>query len=91
MNSVSRQFLTNKYYQEHIIKAEKTVKIQQLKSIYLGNNGDLHKKTKIFSFCYDKKTSKISKIFENSFINYKAGIAEASKLIENLIIKTNKE
>jgi hypothetical protein len=51
----------------------------------------LHKKTKIFSFSYDKKTSKISKIFENSFINYKAGIAEASKLIENLIIKTNKE
>jgi hypothetical protein len=50
-----------------------------LKSIYSGNNGDLHKKIKIFTLAYDRKTSKISKIFENGFINFKVGVAEASK------------
>jgi hypothetical protein len=61
------------------LKTEKVIKVQQLKSIYSGNNGDLHKKIKIFTLAYDRKTSKISKIFENSFINFKVGVAEASK------------
>jgi hypothetical protein len=53
-----------------------------LKSIYTGSNGDLYKKFNVFALSYDKKTSKINKIFSNSFNNLKTGINEASKQIE---------